>query len=84
LLEPSFGIREDFVLELAVEIEQADVELQLGDVDAERGYDHETDSLSIISCGTGQTCLYKLCSTCERLQILCDLLSCKDGHRELI
>lgn len=39
---------------------------------------------TVLLAAEGQTCLYKLCSKVERLQILCDLLNYKDEHRELI
>ncbi len=62
LREAGRGVGEDLVLELACRVDQAHVELEFSDVDAECGSDHGMDSsLKIISCGAGQTCLYKLC-----------------------
>src|SRR2546423_10201400 len=77
LLEAGRSVREDFMLELATRVDETDIELQLGDVNAESRIGHGGELLFVeLGGGAGQTCGYKLSSRCERLWILSDLVRC--------
>lgn len=84
LLKACDSVGKDFMLELATCVDETDIELQFGDVNAEHWFCHDGNSLDIIGSGAGQTCKYKLSSRVSGFGYCPTSMRCAGGCRELV